>query len=451
MQSGTLITCPQCAQRFSAILEQVIDVDSNPQSKTRLLSGELNMLVCPHCGFQFTAHTPMVYHDGHKELLITFIPMELNLPQAEQERIIGALQQSLINSLPSEQRKGYLFTPKNAITMQSLIDQVLAADGITPEMQAAHKARIDLIEMLLGTSEEQLVTVIEAHDEDIDEELFHTLDSIAQVMAGRGEHPAYESMSTLYNALIAHSGAGHAVQERMRRQEDAVAWAKEKIHALGNDATQAQLLDLIIEAGTDDNRLQAVAGITWPALDYTLFQMLTERIEAGTDAERTKLEAVRDRLVDLTTHIEQQNRAAMEQATNTLRTILQAPDVETALHEHMGQIDDMFMSVLVANIQAAEQAGEIKTSAKLKQIYEQVIAIIQASAPPEVRFLNALLMTESDAEAEAIIDAQAGEFGPEVAELMKVLIADLREGGQTAAADRMSALQAKLEAAVGAA
>ena len=62
--------------------------------------------------------TPLIYLDATKEMLVTFIPMELGLSQADQQKAIGSLTNAVINSLPQEQRKGYLFTPKMALTYQ---------------------------------------------------------------------------------------------------------------------------------------------------------------------------------------------------------------------------------------------------------------------------------------------------------------------------------------------
>jgi hypothetical protein len=72
---GTQITCPNCHQPFSAILEQIIDVGRDPQGKARLLAGRTNLVTCPHCGFQTVLSTPLVYHDPTKELLMVHIPM----------------------------------------------------------------------------------------------------------------------------------------------------------------------------------------------------------------------------------------------------------------------------------------------------------------------------------------------------------------------------------------
>ncbi|MBN1285261.1 MAG: CpXC domain-containing protein [Anaerolineae bacterium] len=442
------MTCPNCSQPFSAILEQVIDVGSNPQAKLRLLNNELNVLTCPHCGFQFAAHAPLIYHDGSKELLVTHVPMELSLSQPEQERIIGQLQQALINSLPPEQRRGYMFTPKRALTLQSLIDQILDADGITAEVRQAHRARLERIEMLLETPEDQLATAIQAHDDDIDAEFFQALSAAAQLAAQRNNREKYEKIALLYDALIEHSTVGREIMMTVKSHDAALAWAQEELQALGEDVTREQLIDLVVETSEDDQRISALVSVAWPLMDYQFFQRLTEQIQAAPPAEQSRLEALRARLNELAVVIEQQNRAALEQAANVLRALLQAPDLDTALARYAADINEVFLSVLIANLQAAEQAKDISASAKLKLIYERVMALFQAQSPPEVQFLNALLNAEDDAEAYALIDAQAGQFGPELLELMDVLIDDLKQGGRSETSERLGELRGKVEAVV---
>ena len=101
-------------------LEQLFDVTQDPSAKNRFLSGRFNFIDCPNCHYQGQAATPILYHDADKQLLMSFVPIELGLPQAEQERIIGKLMNEVVNKLPMEKRKGYLLNPKPAFTLQGL-------------------------------------------------------------------------------------------------------------------------------------------------------------------------------------------------------------------------------------------------------------------------------------------------------------------------------------------
>ncbi len=59
--------------------------------------------------------TPLMYHDPAKQLAIVYVPMELNMAEAERQRIIGTMTQAVLRSLPEEAPKGYLLQPKTAL------------------------------------------------------------------------------------------------------------------------------------------------------------------------------------------------------------------------------------------------------------------------------------------------------------------------------------------------
>src|SRR3712207_713520 len=119
------IQCPKCRNQFTAVVESVIDAGTDPQAKVRLLSGRVNNVVCPNCGTPVTIASPILYHDVSKELLLVFVPMEVPLPKQQQEKVIGDLMKELTSKLPQASMKGYMFNPKQALTMQGMIDTIL--------------------------------------------------------------------------------------------------------------------------------------------------------------------------------------------------------------------------------------------------------------------------------------------------------------------------------------
>src|ERR1041385_1892352 len=142
----TTIQCVNCRQPIRATIQTVIDPAQNPQAKIALLGGNINMVPCPNCGTPNSVLTPLLYHDASKELLIAYVPMELGLPKDAQEKAIGEMMREVTSSLPQGAFKAYLLQPRNALTMQGLIDQVLQADGVTPEMMQEQRDRVKLVE-----------------------------------------------------------------------------------------------------------------------------------------------------------------------------------------------------------------------------------------------------------------------------------------------------------------
>ena len=118
-------SCPRCKSPVAAEVEQVFDLNHDPQAKQRLLSGQVNVIHCPNCGYDGMVGTPVIYHDPEKELLLTFFPSEMGLPLNEQERMIGPLINQVVNRLPLEKRKAYLLRPQSMLTFQTIIETIL--------------------------------------------------------------------------------------------------------------------------------------------------------------------------------------------------------------------------------------------------------------------------------------------------------------------------------------
>ena len=129
----TQVRCPNCQSPVQAEVHQLIDAGANPNLKAHLLSGSLNTAQCPACGTQWQIAAPLVYHDPEKELLLTYVPVEVNQPKDQTERQIGQMINEATESLPMEQRKAYLLQPQSALTFQGLVERILEEDGITRE------------------------------------------------------------------------------------------------------------------------------------------------------------------------------------------------------------------------------------------------------------------------------------------------------------------------------
>jgi hypothetical protein len=170
------VTCPNCQTQFQVPIEQILDVQADPEAKVRVLNGLVNLAVCPNCRTGGTLNLPFLYHDPEKELALVYMPMEAGRDDLQRQQAIGKLTGAVMNSLPPEQRKGYLLQPQVFLTMENLFNRVLEADGVTPEMIAAQKAKADLLKrMIEATSDEVLEAIIKENDEAIDAEFFGIL------------------------------------------------------------------------------------------------------------------------------------------------------------------------------------------------------------------------------------------------------------------------------------
>jgi hypothetical protein len=117
--------------------------------------------------------------------------------------------------------------------------------------------------------------------------------------------------------------------------------------------------------------------------------------------------------------------------------------VGAAIRENYQRIDNTFMAVLQANLDEAAETGNIEASGKLREIRDEILALIQASAPPEVQLINDLLTVEDEAEALEALRQRQDEVTQDVPALMEDLAEQLREVGNEAAAARLEVLGAE--------
>jgi allophanate hydrolase subunit 1 len=404
-----------------ATVTSLVDAGQDPQAKSLLLTGRLNVAVCPNCGAPNTILTPLLYHDPAKELLISYVPMELNLSKDAQEKAIGDLMRELTSQLPQGSFKAYMLNPRQALTMQGLIEQVLQADGVTPEMMEEQRARVRLVETFLQTEPEQLPALIQEHDAEIDAQFFQTLAMVAQRMLQEGRQDVAEAVIGIQGVLVEYSSFGQELAEQSRNQEEVVREMADSINALGQDADRADFLNLALQYADDDQRLQAMVGLVRPVFDYTFFQEMTVKIGQAPADERGRLEIVRDKLLELTALVDQQAQMALQEAAQLLQAILYSQNPDEVIADNLDVIDYTFMQVLSANIQEAERRADLNASARLKDIYNRVVAALQANMPPELRFLNELLSVPTDEAAQQMITERAGEFGQGLLAAMDVV------------------------------
>lgn len=454
--SATQISCPNCHQGFSAVLEQIIDAGRDSQAKARLLAGRTNLVTCPHCGYQTRLATPLVYHDPDKELLLVHLPMELGLPQREQDRLVGNLTNAIINSMPTDQRKGYLLMPKMALTLQGMIETILEADGITKEVIEARRGKLRLVETFLQTDPNQWEALAQQHDSELDQEFFAMLTASAETALSNGRQDVAEQVLVLRERLLELSTVGQQALQNAARQEATIKSVADALNALGENPTHADFVELTLrlaagdyEQGKDES-LQVLVGLARPVMDYTFFQTLSEQSERAQDTEEQKfITDVRDRLLELTSVVDQQNEAILREANDTLRAILSNPDMEAGIRARLDMIDDTFLAVLSANIQAAEESKDAMLAAQLKAVFDRILAILQENAPPIVQFLNDLMMRQDFEEAKALLSERAQEFGPELLQWMDMLGNNMAARGNQKALERLTQLRQVAKQIVG--
>jgi hypothetical protein len=394
------------------------------------------MIQCQNCGFQGQFASPVVYHDPDKELLLSFVPMELGLPQAEQEKLIGRLINDVIAKLPQEKRKGYLLNPKPAFTLQGMMERVLEADGVTKEMLDSQRAKVQLLQNLLSAPEDKWPEMIKQHDAEVDVTLFQLLSASADATVSGGNQAGAQKMAALQAALLQHSAFGAQVKARQEKVEGVAR----ELQALGKKLTPDKLLELAINA-RDDDKLAAYVSLARAGMDYAFFEALTRRIDRASGEEKERLGHLREQLLELTQELDRAAQAQMAEASTLLRTLMEAPDLNQALRENIDRIDDAFLAVLNVNLEAAQRAKRSDMVAKLNRVNEAVSTLMQEAAPPELKFIDELLQLSSEAAAEQALKQRPANITQELVDTMTYVGESLRQNGQAALADRLERLR----------
>lgn len=450
MLNRSTVTCPRCGNRFDANVNSLIDPQVDPQLKMELLSGRLNAVQCPRCGTVSNMAVPLVYHDADKELLITFVPVELNMPKERQEKFIGDMIRDITNRLPQDARRGYFFNPRQALTMQGLIDQVLAADGVTPEMMEAQRARMRLAESFVqATSEDVLETLVRQNDAQIDTQFFQIMTLMAQQALQQGRPDVAQQIINIQGRVVELSTAGQQLIAQNALQEQIVQEVAAAIQAMGPGAQRSDFLNLALSYANDPDRLQALVGLVRPAFDYQFLQELTSVIGQAPAEERSTLEAMRDQIVQYTAAIDQQTQMALQQSAQLLQALLEEPNPAEIIRQNADMIDDTFMAVLTANIQEAERQHDLNMSSRLKALYNEVVSVLRENMQPELRFLNDVLGASSDDAAKALIAENAQTYGESLLDMIDAVEEVMAQRGNEQVLARLATIREEAERVLG--
>jgi uncharacterized protein YutE (UPF0331/DUF86 family) len=367
-----------------ADIDQLFDVGQDPTAKQKILAGSFNIASCPNCGFTGMIATPLVYHDPNKDLLFTYFPPELGLPINEQERIIGPLITRITNSLPQEKRKAYLLQPQSMLTMQTMVERILAADGITKEMIQAQQDRMNLLQRLMIASDESIDQIAVEEDAVIDSDFYNLLNRLIEASAVNGDQESAGRLGDLQKKLLTKTTFGRQIQEQSKDVEAAI----QALQSEGKSLTREKLLEMVIKA-PNATQLSVLVSLGRPGMDYEFFSMLSERIDRARGEGRERLIKLRDQLLEMTQAIDKQMEERLLQARKNLTLIMLANDINETMIQNLSVVDEFFIQAFNEEMEAARKAGDLEKISKLKQVED---VVDKASAPPpEVALIQELL------------------------------------------------------------
>ena len=414
------ISCPACSTPFRTAIYTLIDVTQQPELKSLLLGGRINLAVCPNCRTASMLAAPLIYHDATKQLCLVYFPQELNSRPNEQERFVGEATSFLMRSLPADAPRSHLLAPRRFLTLPSLLDAVLEADGISRETLNRQRTQIELISELAGllTDDAAFSDLVEQRWEELTPEFFATLAAFIEATPPQ-QSEAQTMLLQLQARLMAQLGG-----------------------STHDDAELDQAIDRLIAAS--DAELEPVVADLRAMIDYGFYQRWNARIEAaetaGQPEQAALLEARRARLLTIVEELDRQAQAMFESGSILLDELFATPDPLAALRERADRVDEAFMMVLSANAAAAQRADRADLVELFGQLAEAALGVIQERMTPEDRFINELLAAETPQQATRMLRTSVAKITPDLVKRLNELATQEEQHANKPTADRLRQL-----------
>jgi hypothetical protein len=227
--------------------------------------------------------------------------------------------------------------------------------------------------------------------------------------------------------------------KQLAEQEAEVAAAAESLRQVGKELTRERLLELMIQAPGAD-RVLALAGLARPALDYSFFQLLSDRIDKAQGDEKAKLGLLRQQLLDFTQQLDKLQEAHAAQSASLLRSILRAPDLDQAVGAALPYIDDLFLGIFEANLRAARERNDTAMLQRLEEIDRKLREAVERAMPAGLRLAQKVLDVDDEAQAQSLLEAEASSIDDQLVSALLAAAQRLDEAGQAEAGQRVRRL-----------
>jgi hypothetical protein len=389
--------------------------------------------------------TIMLFHDADYKMFMVHVPPELNLNTMQREQMIGQLTKQVMDEMPPEERRAYMFQPQIMLNWQTFMEKVLETEGITPEMIARQKKQSELLQTLIKADKDVQDVLIKKRANEIDETFFAMLQQYVDMASQMQDNKQMVKLTNLRARLMMETAVG----QRMEQQQMA-------LHKLSREAkkqgglTPAMLAEHVIANQEQQHVVDALVMAGQGALQYEFFSRLSAEIEklekAGDKASVERLKALRADLLKLYEAMQTQSKNILQEAMNTLSTILQAPDKNQALAENAQKIDEAFMAVLAAQMNEAEQKNDRQQFQALNEIHSLIYAQMERTLPPHVQLLNQLVRSESPEEQVQLLDENVQFVSDDLIQLIDQVMAQAGDQGQAELNGRLQSVKTLVQA-----
>lgn len=424
------IGCPACGTRFQTPVEQVLDVRVDPAVKNRLLSGAVNMAVCPACGMSGALNLPFVYHDPEKQVALLYLPANVADNEVDRQKEAGKLTRQLMDSLPQEERKGYLLQPETFLNPESLMKRVLELENVSDaDMQRSQDQRQFLGQFITAEASEW-PGLLEAHANLLDETFFGLLEYTLQMVGvGGGSKEEFEKLQSAYDYLVEQTEVGQML-----------LWRSEVIRGFGEAPSIETLLKALADA-QDEETVQILVQAALPMMDYAFFQELVRRIEAASGEDKERLMGLRRQIIRMRDEIAQAGQDLARARAGLLEKLLNTEEPLKMARSHRSELDDTFSFVLRSELDAAHKEGNRELFEALQGVVRVLNQVLEETMPPEAVLVRRMLMVPSDEHVKELLDANRQALTPYFFQFLEGLIVSSQEMGDQDSSTRLAEIR----------
>ena len=124
------VECPACGREQEVTVWSSINVELDPELRTRLFDGQINRFRCAQCGFEAFLGAPLLYHDMKRGFCVQFYPPEA----VESDELVDMFERSYPVTLKGlTEEYGYLMRPHLVFDMDDLAHCVAFFERLLPE------------------------------------------------------------------------------------------------------------------------------------------------------------------------------------------------------------------------------------------------------------------------------------------------------------------------------
>ncbi len=438
------VACPQCKTQVSSLVFPIQDYGADPSLLPMFLSGQLDSLQCAGCSHVLYLNLPVMVHWPQKEFLGVVVPESGNAKTTPQT-LIGQLSANFMAKVPPPERKGYMLTPKQYLSMARLHDTLWEFQGVTKEMRQRRQAQMILLQKLMAAQgqEDVLQHLVEADAALIDSGFVLQISQMVQQTPAEAE--GAQALQELLQFVLARTTAGQQVQAQQQTVADIARKMQEGLAG-------PELVQLLSDQWCQTRGPEVVLTLVHmapPKFDYEFLLELSLLIETEPDDGRRKaLEEMRAR-IDATMKAMAQQRAQVQQniyqaSVALISGALEAEDPAALLRGQMRLLRGPFMPVLMNMVGTAEKNKAPEVVQRLLHLRDVALQVQAETMSPEDCFLFQLITAKSVSAARALMEEQQALITKELLDKMSELAAGLQENEMIGQARKIRSLRGQM-------